>query len=606
MLTEPSLGPSILKARLNEAGIASQVYHANLDLLQFVHYDTYVNLAETWAICDFLFSGTLDNELDAEQIQNLHSILTDMAQSRAFWQTKFANAAEAMDLVLKIRSEAIPRYIEFCAERILEMGPTIVGFTCLFDQTFPSLAVAKHIRGIAPDIPIVFGGYSVAGETGRHLLECFDCIDFIFDGEGESAIVDIARITSRNQSIEGIQGLSSRTEKNPAPSRMEMDLSPTPDFDDFFAQQAELASVHQVHVANRVLPFEASRGCWWGQKNHCVFCGIDKETLKYTQRSAHATLSALSNLKASYGAKTVRFSDYILPQSYQKELIPALIEAGGKNSFTLTCEMKANVRDNQLDNMVAAGFTEVQPGIESFSTNVLKSMKKGVSALQNVVFLKNAKRLGLKVHYNLLYGFPDDEESDYSKQVASLPKLFHLEPPTSNINVLSTRNAPLVAEAESFGLPSIREAHPRYNVIFSEAFLEKTGFSYVKYCYYYRTQYTNDATLQRLYRVIDYQVEAWREDNFELSVEVPTCTLTDTRPISSNGIQTLEVICVDILTLIDRTPKSVDKIFEELKQRYLLDEIQVALAKLSDLNLTYEESDQVVGLPILNVAAATT
>src|SRR6185312_11348545 len=45
---------------------------------------------------------------------------------------------------------------------------------------------------------------------------------------------------------------------------------PYPDHSDFF-RDFEASSIHSLVVTE--VTMETSRGCWWGQKHHCTFCG---------------------------------------------------------------------------------------------------------------------------------------------------------------------------------------------------------------------------------------------------------------------------------------------------------------------------------------------
>lgn len=68
----------------------------------------------------------------------------------------------------------------------------------------------------------------------------------------------------------------------------------------------------------------------------------------------------------------------ILPHRYFATLLPELARRG--TGLRLSCEMKANTTPERFDLLARAGFAEVQPGIESFSSRVLRSMDKGVRA----------------------------------------------------------------------------------------------------------------------------------------------------------------------------------------------------------------------------------
>ena len=103
-----------------------------------------------------------------------------------------------------------------------------------------------------------------------------------------------------------------------------MDESPVPSFDDYFADLAELDRVDRVEIEFDTLSVETSRGCWWGQKSHCVFCGIDDETMQYRAHSRENTLVMLDELSRRHGVRSFRFSDYIPPHTCFQTLLPEL------------------------------------------------------------------------------------------------------------------------------------------------------------------------------------------------------------------------------------------------------------------------------------------
>ena len=55
-----------------------------------------------------------------------------------------------------------------------------------------------------------------------------------------------------------------------------------------------------------------------------------------------------------------------------------------------------------------AGISFIQPGIEALSSSLLKLMRKGVSAHQNLALLRYARCAGVHLVWNLLCGFPGD------------------------------------------------------------------------------------------------------------------------------------------------------------------------------------------------------
>ena len=55
-----------------------------------------------------------------------------------------------------------------------------------------------------------------------------------------------------------------------------------PDFDDYFGA-AQAPSYCDTVVR---LSAESSRGCWWGAKSHCTFCGLNGGTMAFRAKSA--------------------------------------------------------------------------------------------------------------------------------------------------------------------------------------------------------------------------------------------------------------------------------------------------------------------------------
>jgi radical SAM superfamily enzyme YgiQ (UPF0313 family) len=180
-----------------------------------------------------------------------------------------------------------------------------------------------------------------------------------------------------NGELAAIPGVVAQGAKEPQRrSLANLANSPAPDYDDWFADLERLREEDRGTVRTTLLSVESSRGCWWGQKHHCVFCGIDEETLKYRNKDADSVLAMLSSMRERYGdSLPLRFADYIFPARFRAELLPRL--ASIDPLYELRCEIKANQTTEKIQAFADAGFTELQPGIESFDTNVLRLMDKG-------------------------------------------------------------------------------------------------------------------------------------------------------------------------------------------------------------------------------------
>lgn len=504
-VSEPSLGLAILKACLSNEGMFARVRHFYPHLLRHVTYETYTMLAECAALNEFVFTAELDADADGVQLETLIDRCLELESVR---HSRYATGLEIAKMVLRLRNEVIPIYLRECADAVLADKPSLVGFSCMFDQTFASLALAKVIAERDPSVSIVLGGYALEGPPGEEVLKAFPFVDAVVLGDGEPVIAELARRSKSGTGFDGMRGCLTATHPRPGASvRAVLDDVPTPDFDDWLDDLKELAS-EGIEIRHRVLPVETSRGCWWGQTKHCIFCGIDEDTLRYRSKSPEAALAMLLDLRERYGDKTLRFCDYILPKPFYDGLLPKL--AALHEPFELMCEIKANQTPERVRLFADAGFFEMQPGIESLSTDVLHLMDKGVRAIDNVSLLKAAYRNRVAIDYNLIYAFPGESPDAYLEMLANIPRIYHLAPPISRSDVKITRFSPLQAEPERFGFSGKYAADPIYDILFSSSFLNETGFMLSNYCYYFERPYQVPDQLQELHRFVCLQVDYWK------------------------------------------------------------------------------------------------
>jgi len=110
----------------------------------------------------------------------------------------------------------------------------------------------------------------------------------------------------------------------------------------------------------------------------------------------------------------------------------------------------------QMDLLDAAGITNVQPGIESLNTQVLKLMRKGVTAIQNVQTLRLCQEKKMRVSWAILYGFPGETRQHYEESLETAALISHLHPPLSVLRIILQRFSPYHFDAERFGIKNIR------------------------------------------------------------------------------------------------------------------------------------------------------
>lgn len=565
--TEPSLGIGILKETLNVNSIECRVFDFTINLLEHLRYDTYLFLSNRFALNDFLFTHIYEPTLSHDQLEILVSLSHE-------YYTEWEGCSSPLDFVEKvlvIRNEVIPLYLERCAQEVFEWDPTLIGLTCMFDQTYSSLAFSKYIKSQGQNNYIVLGGYAADGDVGKYLLSTYNEIDFVSNSDGEQNVVDLALLSVGHKNPIDCNHIFYRddngviAESRPR-KRIDLDSSCPPNYDDFYKRVSDIKERKRIEITPSFLPVETSRGCWWGQKSHCTFCGIDDITMLYRSKSPKVALSHLASTYSDYETSLLRLSDYILPHHYYKELLPKLAKKGA--DLEIACEIKSNVKPWQIEQLKMANVVDVQPGIESFDTDTLKLMKKGTSGIQNVFLVKSLDKKGIHVHYNILYGFPGENIYSYERLTRVIPQLNHLTPPVSNTRISITRHSPLQTDPLNHGLPKSPRYHPRYNLIFSESFRQKHSIDHQKQEYYFEYDYRPSLELDRWHQVLNFQINSWRALHENDSAPILTASfenqflvVSDSRFNKKLKNQVIgDVITADIYRLIDEEPLPIEKI----------------------------------------------
>jgi ribosomal peptide maturation radical SAM protein 1 len=253
------------------------------------------------------------------------------------------------------------------------------------------------------------------------------------------------------------------------------------------------------------LLFETSRGCWWGEKAHCTFCGLNGQTMAYRSMEPDKAVELIDVLfKYADSCDCFESVDNILPHHYVSKVFSRVSAPPGTYIFY---EVKADLSYDDLDVLAKAGVRRVQPGIESLATSTLRLMKKGTTASQNVQFLRNCVLTGVRPLWNLLVGFPGEQEDVYKKYCADLPLLTHLPPPAGAFPVRFDRFSPYFNKAREYRL----DLHPLdyYELVYPFDAQGLTNIAYYFSDHNFAADYAM-AMIKWIARVRE-KVKAWRE-----------------------------------------------------------------------------------------------
>ncbi len=425
----PSIALGILQATLTRQGLACSSYYANLKWCEELGVERYHAISATqtelllgeWTFAEAAFGQTQDDEEFLERTQ------------------------AKRELILEARARTA-QFVEKTAREILRKAPRIVGASSTFQQHCASLALLKKVKELDPSVTTLLGGANCEGSMGVTVAKNFPWVDYVVSGEADQIIGPLCKSILINKP-ETPYGVITKDHQGEAPRATfsAMDATAIPDYDDYFRalDESTLDMLPGLLV-------ETSRGCWWGQKHHCTFCGLNGSGMGYRSKSGERVLQELEHLANRYQLGVFEVVDNILDHSHLKHIMPVL--AARPEPFRLFYETKSNLKREQVELLARAGVLWIQPGIESMHDDILRLMDKGSNALMNVQLLKWAREFGVRVVWNFLACFPGEKDEWYSEMAEWLPLLEHLQPPSGLAPIRYDRFSPYHSRPQDYGI----------------------------------------------------------------------------------------------------------------------------------------------------------
>lgn len=585
----PSMGVSLLAAEAQAAGWSAKVMYFNLTLAGDMGLEPYQRIATAFAPNLLVGEWFFADDLFGEEIPDAEAYLTDIFVPMA------GQDQSLIDAMIEARHSR-GAYLESCVAAIMAERPRVVGFTTTFHQTCACLAVARRLKALENPPVIVFGGANCEGEMGLQMIQSFAWIDYICCGESDTSFPQLLdRLLGGGAALPVAGVLEQGRADRPARSAPVMDMNalPYPDFDGYFGDLAasKIAGRFEGHLV-----LETSRGCWWGAKHHCTFCGLNGDTMAFRSKTPQRAFDEIDYLARRHNTHRIGFVDNILDMKYVTTLFPKLAAADFKADIFY--EVKANLRYDQLKQMRAGGLTQIQPGIESFSDGVLKLMEKGCTGLQNIQLLRWSKELGIEVSWNILGGFPGEDPGDYAETARLLPKLAHLDPPCSCGMVRLDRFSPFHSRADAFGFRRMRPARAYFYVFpFGRRELNRLA-------YFFDFDYGDGRTPQDYLGAVQDRTRDWIASRYgppethprlDARYDGRTLQISDSRPCATSPGHVLRGFAAELYARCDQVAK-VGTL--ALAFGRPVEEIEAALEDFERRKLLARSGDNVLSLAV--------
>lgn len=471
-MNDIALGPLSLQAVAREKGYKTDVLFLNILLASIIGVEAYEK------IHDAPLFRMLGERLFARSAHGLPPLgknpagCADEAASLSGKETDvkmFYYGQQDFDLEGCLEIEHVCKaFIEEAVSIITSLDYKIIGCTtCIAGQTNCSIALFNGIKKQCPETITIIGGSNCDGQKAEGIATLSTAVDYIFSGESETAFLDFLTAVE--------------TQKLPAhriikgEPLQDLDSLPLPGYNICLDQAVRFLGDSALKTIR--IWYETSRGCWWAQKSKCTFCGITNRS--YRQKTINKTLGDIKKIGALYPGKMLFMADDIMPTSYQKELVPVITDEEGLPE--LAYQLKADLDLQALIRFKKAKITAILPGVESFSTPMLKLMNKGsgITTRQNLLVLRNARSVGIYCDWFLLWGVPGDTLADYRQTLSILPLIRHLQPPRRFQAIMFIPFSPFFDRQQEYKIEHLRP-WAVFNMIYPEgADIEKLANYYI-------------------------------------------------------------------------------------------------------------------------------
>ncbi len=263
--------------------------------------------------------------------------------------------------------------------RLREASIDVVGLSvCFPGQLQPAYAFAMKIKRALPDVHMTCGGPGITQMLirleGQRLARALGPFDSACVFEGEHTLLGLLRAIDEKRPLrecanvvvrdrlQGARWLAGHGMEN-------LKALPPPDFDGL-----PLAKYFSPRL---VLPYDPTRGCYWGKCTFCHYGLAEVGTAAYRERDVVAITEHLRALSEKYGTRYFYLSqDSVAPKTLVK-LSQAIVDAGLDIRWATDLKPERYLSQERAETLRKAGAVACALGVESGSARVLKLIDKG-------------------------------------------------------------------------------------------------------------------------------------------------------------------------------------------------------------------------------------
>jgi len=364
-------------------------------------------------------------------------------------------------------------YRQLIAPVMQQEKPGMVGISIVQQkQLIPTFTFCKMTQEEFPDVHITIGGNIVTRirDELQSQEKLFETIDSAVLYEGENAYLQLVEAVEQKKTLSGLPNLIYRDDSgihvNQDVCSENLSELPPPDF--------EGLPLEKYFVPKLILPYLATRGCYWGR---CTFCDHFQGYVEgFRTMQVEQIIEEIRFLKEKYNTRYFHFTDESYPPALFRKLSQRLIEDKLDIVWTTHMRFEETLLDEQVwKDVQESGCRYLHFGYESGNQRVLKLMDKATKLDAIQTNLRMSSEAGIWNHIMGFFGFPGEtkEEAEDSKRFVHDNRA-HIHSLGFMTYVLG-KYSPVAFEPEKYGVSYYK--NPEWDLAMDYYFTLKEGLN---------------------------------------------------------------------------------------------------------------------------------
>lgn len=342
-------------------------------------------------------------------------------------------------------------------QAIKEFSPNITVIYTSLDSLDNEVKLAEMIKEKIDTFIVFVGPWCAIDPEG--ILKKSPAIDGVIRREFELPLANLAKALENKKDLSEVKELTWQKNKNIinnpdgefiAPEQ----LNALPFVTDVYKRYLNVKNYYQTSLKHPFIDLFTARGCAWGKCTFCLWPNTIHKGASYRMRGIENVLEELKFIKKELPQiKEVFFQDDMLPRLRMREIAEAILK--NKIKMIWSAYAKADLDFETLKLAKKSGCRFLHIGYESANQNILDNVIKGETIAGMEKFTKNAKRAGIKIHGDFIFGLPKETINTIKETIRWAKK----------INISDYQ----------FVVPQPHPSTPYYKWLKEKKYLSKTG-----------------------------------------------------------------------------------------------------------------------------------